>query len=115
MKLSAFLVALLSFQTAIAQSVGIGTSTPDPSARLQINSTQGFYYYAGGAWINLTNGVQANNLGIAVSSSYGITTTLAGSGLPDDIDGTGTAAYFYNPNGVAVDANKNKVRKIIAR
>jgi sugar lactone lactonase YvrE len=37
------LIVFLSFKTAIAQSVGIGTSTPDPSARLQISSsTQGF-------------------------------------------------------------------------
>jgi hypothetical protein len=36
------LIVFLSFKTILAQSVGIGTSTPDPSARLQISSsTQG--------------------------------------------------------------------------
>jgi serine/threonine-protein kinase len=33
------IITLLSIQTAIAQSVGIGTATPDASARLEVNST----------------------------------------------------------------------------
>src|SRR5687768_12252628 len=33
------LIALISFQVAIAQSVGIGTTNPSPSARLEVNST----------------------------------------------------------------------------
>jgi hypothetical protein len=33
------IIMSLTFQTSLAQSVGIGTSTPDPSARLQISSS----------------------------------------------------------------------------
>ena len=52
-----------------------------------------------------------------------VVSTLAGSGSYDDIDGTGTAASFRNPLGVAVDASghvyaadwsNHKIRKITA-
>ncbi|MDQ6891269.1 MAG: hypothetical protein M3167_01130 [Acidobacteriota bacterium] len=51
----------------------------------------------------------------------GIVTTLAGSGSPGSADGTGTAASFNSPAGVALDASgnlyvadsaNNKIRKI---
>ena len=35
-------------------------------------------------------------------------TTLAGSGSLGSTDGTGTAASFWNPYGVAVDGSGNK-------
>jgi sugar lactone lactonase YvrE len=125
-------------QTTTAQSVGIGTTTPDASAKLdvggttqgiliprltsaqriaisnpaiglllfQTDGTPGFYYYNGAAWINITNGYQADNQGMAVSY-YGLTSTLAGDGSADSVDGTGTAASFNNPWGVATDASGN--------
>jgi hypothetical protein len=52
----------------------------------------------------------------------GVVTTLAGSGTVGSADGTGTAASFYWPLGVAADGtgnvlvadtNNNKIRKIV--
>jgi sugar lactone lactonase YvrE len=147
------IIVILSIQTAIAQSVGIGTTSPNPSARLEVNSTTqgiliptltsaqrsaisnpatgllvfqtdgtpGFYYYTGVCWLNIANGLQPNSAG--VSSSYGLTTTLAGSGSADFADGSGTAAKFNGPFGVAVDASGNvyvadisnqRIRKVTA-
>jgi len=40
-------------------------------------------------------------------TSVGVVTTLAGSGSQGSADGTGTAASFYNPSGVAVDGSGN--------
>ncbi|HQR44650.1 MAG TPA: NHL repeat-containing protein [Thermoanaerobaculia bacterium] len=54
-------------------------------------------------------------------SPGGEVTTFAGSGLPDGVDGVGTAASFYWPSGVALDGAGNlyvadlgnsKIRKI---
>ena len=50
-----------------------------------------------------------------------VVTTVAGDGTADFLDGTGTAAQFNNPSGVAVqgdilfvtDRNNNRIRKII--
>ena len=78
----------------------------------QTDGTPGFYYFNGLGWINLSNGFMPNSNGLAVSSNYGATTTLAGSG-----------ASFNHPYGVAVDVtgniyvadkNNNKIRKIAA-
>lgn len=40
-------------------------------------------------------------------SSTGVVTTLAGSGALSSTNGTGTAATFHHPNGVAVDTSGN--------
>jgi sugar lactone lactonase YvrE len=147
------IVALLSIQTAIAQSVGIGTNNPNPSARLEVNSTTqglliptltaaqrsaisnpatgllvfqtdgtpGFYYYTSVTWLSLATGHQPTSTG--VSSNYGLTTTLAGNGSTGTVDGIGTAATFNGPLGIAVDASGNlyvadvggqKIRKVTA-
>jgi len=61
-----------------------------------------------------------NNL-IRMITPAGNVSTLAGSGLPAAADGQGTAASFYNPNSIAIDATgtlyltdekNNLIRKI---
>jgi sugar lactone lactonase YvrE len=147
------IMILIHLQKAKAQSVGIGTTSPNPSARLEVNSinqgiliprltsaqrsaisnpatgllvfqtdgTPGFYYYTGANWMSLANGIQPNSAG--VSFNYGLTTTLAGNGTTGAADGTGAAATFAGPFGLAIDASGNiyvadiancKIRKVTA-
>ena len=87
---------------------------------------------AGGTFFNSPTGVAvdaAGNVYVAEPASHyirkitpaGVVSTLAGSGTAGSSDGTGSAASFYNPTGVAVDAAgnvyvadqyNNKIRKI---
>ena len=48
-----------------------------------------------------------NNHCIWKITSAGVVSTLAGSGDADFADGTGTAAQFNYPHGVAVDSSGN--------
>jgi sugar lactone lactonase YvrE len=48
-----------------------------------------------------------SNFMIREITSAGVVTTLAGSTTYGSANGTGTAARFYNPNGVAVDSSGN--------
>ncbi|MBF9222528.1 hypothetical protein I2H31_15600, partial [Hymenobacter sp. BT662] len=73
----------------------------------QTNGTRGIYYYDGTAWVNLTDGKvpDANGLTGPPPPNGGVVSTLAGAaGLDGSADGTGAAARFYYPAGVAVDA-----------
>ena len=71
----------------------------------QTDGTQGIYYYNGAFWMNLTNGRVPDANGSTVPPNGGAVTTLAGTaGSSGSADGTGAAARFTNPTGVAVDA-----------
>jgi sugar lactone lactonase YvrE len=86
-------------------------------------STATFFYPAGVAVDASGNVLVADsyNTMIRKITPAGVVTTLAGSVTAGSIDGTGTAASFEGPTGVAVDASgnvlvadsyNNKIRKI---
>jgi hypothetical protein len=70
---------------------------------------------------NIVVADSANNL-IRLVTPLGVVTTLAGSGSPAFADGTGAAASFFTPRGVAVipstsvivvsDTNNNRIRLV---
>jgi len=82
------------------------------------------FYYPIGVAVDTTGNVyvaDTNNHRIRKISPSGLVTTLAGSGAAGFADGTGTAAQFNSPFGVAVDASgnvyvgdsdNNRIRKI---
>ena len=90
----------------------------------QTDGTQGIYYYTGVAWVNLTNGRVPDASGSTVPANGAVVSTLAGTaGSSGSVDGTGAAARFYNPTGVAADAtgtvyvadqSNHTIRKITA-
>jgi hypothetical protein len=71
----------------------------------QTDGTLGLYYYSGLAWVNLTDGRIPDSNGITLSANVAAVSTLAGSGSTGSVNGTGLAASFYCPFGVAVAAN----------
>jgi len=84
------------------------------------------FYYPNGVAVDASANLYVadrNNNRIRKITAAGVVTTLAGSGIEGLTDGTGTAAQFSNPIGVAVDGsgnvyvadlNNNRIRKITA-
>jgi len=72
--------------------------------------TAASFYYPWGVAVDGSGNVYvtdySNHL-IRKITSAGVVTTLAGSGSEGSTNGTGTAASFNNPNGVAVDGSGN--------
>ena len=72
--------------------------------------TAASFYYPSGVAVDTTGNVyvadEVNNK-IRNVSPTGVVTTLAGSGIAGSTDGTGTAASFNSPAGVAVDTTGN--------
>ncbi len=89
--------------TTLAGSAGVtGTANGTGSAAL-FNEPIGVAVDSSG---NVYVGDHGNHL-VRKITSGGIVTTLAGSGSAGGLNGTGTGASFYGPNGVAVDSTGN--------
>jgi uncharacterized delta-60 repeat protein len=104
--------------TTLAGSAGLAGSTDGTGSAARFN-------YLQGAAVDSTGNVyvaDSDNHTIRKITPAGVVTTLAGSaGLAGSTDGTGSAARFYRPRGVAVesggnvyvaDSNNNRIRKI---
>ena len=68
------------------------------------------FYWPGGVAVDASGNVyvaDGSNQKIRKITPTGVVTTLAGSITPGNADGTGAAASFNNPTGVAVDASGN--------
>ena len=87
--------------TTLAGSSAGMTNATGTSA--QFNSPSGVAVDASG---NVYVADKSNNL-IRKITSAGVVTTFAGSGSLGNTNGTGTAAKFASPTGLAIDANDN--------
>ena len=88
----------------------------------QTDGTPGLYYCIGNSWVNVVNGLIPDANGNAGANPTIRVSTLVGGG-GGYADGTGAAAQFYGPSGVAVDGSgtvyvadqaNQRIRKITA-
>ena len=74
------------------------------------SGTNATFYWPSGITIdssgNLYVGEYAGHV-VRKITPTGVVTTLAGSGTGQSLDGTGTNARFYSPNGIAIDLSGN--------
>ncbi|HXB09348.1 MAG TPA: hypothetical protein VNW04_19620, partial [Puia sp.] len=90
-------------------------------------ATKAYFGYATAVAIDAHGNIlvaDETNQRIRMISQAGIVSTIAGSGTAVDQDGTGIAAGFYYPHGIAVDRKSgniyvlepmsNRIRKITA-
>ena len=96
---------LLPRMTA-AQRAAIA-SPPQSLIVFQTDGTPGMYYYIGNSWVSMASGLIPDANGTAGPSPALRVTTLAGSGITGATNGTGTAAQFSTPGGLALDASGN--------
>jgi len=90
-------------QVTTLAGTGTAGSANGTGTAASFNNPVGVTVDAGG---NIYVGDRLNNL-IRKISSTGVVTTLAGSGAYGSSNGTGTAASFASPYGVAIDASGN--------
>lgn len=91
--------------TTVAGAAGVGGDTNGPAANARFSNPDGLALDTAG---NLYVADTGNSIIRKITASTGAVSTLAGSsGINGAQDGTGTAARFDLPTGVAVDASGN--------